>query len=124
MYNKSIAKLIIGKVETSIDFKVGIKQGYSMAPVLFLFLMMVFYETLEGEWTALGKSKAQFACKDKSPRSTGQLVIHRPGTFSSDMIFNLLCVPYIDNGTFFLNPGPTLKKGSPYFTITSLGLAS
>ena len=42
MYNKSIVKLIIGKVEASINFKVGVKQGYSMAPVLFLFLMTDF----------------------------------------------------------------------------------
>ena len=53
MYEKSIVKLIIGKLETSIDFKVGVKQGYSMAPVLFMFLMVAFAETLEDEWTAL-----------------------------------------------------------------------
>ena len=39
MYNKITVKIIIGKVEISIDFKVGFKQGYSMYPVLFLFLM-------------------------------------------------------------------------------------
>ena len=42
MYNKSIFKLIISNMETSIDFKVGVKQGDSMAPLLFLFLMMSF----------------------------------------------------------------------------------
>ena len=60
MYDKNIVKLIIGKVETSIDFKVGVKQGKNIAPVLFLFLMMAFSETLEDEWTAPGLSKAQF----------------------------------------------------------------
>ena len=47
MYNKSVVTLIIGKIETSIDFKVGVKQGDSMAPVLFLFQIMEFLETLE-----------------------------------------------------------------------------
>ena len=61
MYNKRIVKIIIGKVETSIDFKMGAKQGDSMAPVLFLFLMMAFAKKLEDEWTALGLSKAQFS---------------------------------------------------------------
>ena len=61
MYDKIIVKLVIGKVETSIDFKVGFKQGYIMAPVIFLFLIMSFVKTLEDNWMALGLSKAQFA---------------------------------------------------------------
>ena len=47
MYEKSIVKLIIGKVETSIEFKVGIKQGDSISSLQFMFLMMAFSETLE-----------------------------------------------------------------------------
>ena len=46
MYDKSVVNLIIDKIETSIDFKVGVKQGDSTALVLFLFLMMAFAETL------------------------------------------------------------------------------
>ena len=46
MYDKIIVKLIIVKVDTSIEFKVGVKKGYSMAPVLFMFLMMDFAKTL------------------------------------------------------------------------------
>ena len=57
MYNKSIVKLIIGKVDISIEFKVGVKQGDSMAPLLFMFSMMAFSETPEDEWTALGLRK-------------------------------------------------------------------
>ena len=87
MHNKIIFKIIIGKVETSIDFKVGVKKGDSMAPVLFLFLMMAFSETLEDEWTDLGLSKSQLACKYNSPRSTRKLVSHRPVTFLSGMLF-------------------------------------
>ena len=90
MYDKSIVKLIIRKVETSIEFKLGVKQGDSMSPVLFLFLMTAFAKTLEYEWTALGISKARFPRKDNSPRSTGQLVSQRPGTFSSGILFDLL----------------------------------
>ena len=47
MYNKRIVKIIIGKIETTIDFKLGVKQGDSMALVVFLFLMMYFNGTLE-----------------------------------------------------------------------------
>ena len=37
MYKDSVVKLVIGKFETKIDFKVGVKQGDSVAPVPFLF---------------------------------------------------------------------------------------
>ena len=53
MYDKIIVKLIISKVETSIDFKVVVKQGDRMAWVIFLFLMMAFAKTLEDDWTDL-----------------------------------------------------------------------
>ena len=46
LYYKSIVKLIIEKVETSLDFNVGFKQVDIMDPVIFLFLMMAFSETL------------------------------------------------------------------------------
>ena len=68
MNDKKIVKIIIGKIDASIDFKVGFIQGDSMSPVLFLLLMMAFYETLEDEWTALGLGKFQFAGKYNPPR--------------------------------------------------------
>ena len=110
MCNKIIAKLIIGNVETSIDFKVVVKQGDSMALVLFMLLMMAFDETLEDEWTALGLIKAQFPRKDNSPRSTGKLVIHQPGTFSSGMILDILCMLYVDDGSFVFEYRTDIKK--------------
>ena len=61
MYKKSVVKLIISNIEISIDFKVRVKQGDSMSPVILLFLMMDFYETLEEKWKALVPSKTQFA---------------------------------------------------------------
>ena len=110
MYNTSIVKLINGKVETSIDFKVVVKQGKIMAPVIFMFLMMAFAESLEDKWTALGISKAKYACKDNSPRSTGQLVIHRPVTFSYGMLFDLFCMLYVDDGAFVFEPRTDIEK--------------
>ena len=38
MYDKSVVKLIIGNIETSIDFKVGVNKGDIMDPLIFLFL--------------------------------------------------------------------------------------
>ena len=93
-----------------IDFKVGVKQGDSMSPVLFLFLMMDS-KILEDEWTVLGPSKAKFSCKDNSPISTGKLVSHQPGTFSFAMIFYLFCIIYVDNGTFVFESRTKIEKG-------------
>ena len=47
MYKNSVVRLIIGKIDTYIPFKVLVKQGDSMEPLLFLFLIIVFYERLE-----------------------------------------------------------------------------
>ena len=87
-----------------------------MAPVLFLFLIMDFAKRLEDEWTALGLSKAQFARMDNSPRLTGQLVSHRPGTFLSGMLFLLFCILYVDNGTFFFESRTDTEKGTTLLT--------
>ena len=100
MYNKSIFKLIIGNVETYIEFKVGVKQVDIMALVIFLLLFMAFAKTLEDEWMALRLSKAQFVRKDNSPRSTIQLVRHQTGTFLSGILFDLFCMLYVENGAF------------------------
>ena len=82
-----------------------------MVPVIFIFLMMVFAETQEDEWTTLGLSKAQFARKDNSSRSTGQLVSHRPGTFSSGILFDLFYMLYVDGGAFFFGSRTDIEKG-------------
>ena len=47
MYKDSVVKLVIGEFEMKIDFKVCVKQGDSVAPVLFLFIVMALAETLE-----------------------------------------------------------------------------
>ena len=89
MYDKMVVKLIIGNIETAIEFKLGVKYGNSMVPVLFMFLIIPFDKTLEERWTDLGLSKDQFSRKYNSPRSTGELVRHRPRTFTSDTLLDL-----------------------------------
>ena len=58
MYENSAVGLIIGKIDTSVPFKVGVNQGDIMAPVVFLFLVMAFSETLEKECTRNGLTKS------------------------------------------------------------------
>ena len=47
MYTDNNVRLIIGKIDIFIPFKVGVKQRDSVAPLLFLFIMMEFAETIE-----------------------------------------------------------------------------
>ena len=49
MYTDNKLRLILGNIDISIPFEVGVKQRYIVAPVLFLFIMMAFAETLEKE---------------------------------------------------------------------------
>ena len=92
-----------------------------MDAVLFLFLMMAFSETLEDEWTYLGLSKAQFARKENSPRSTIQLVSHQPGNFLSGMLFDLFYMLYVGDGAFVFESRTDVEKG---FTLLSDPLCS
>ena len=50
MYQDLKVVLKIGKIEEKMSQTVGVRQGECMAPVLFLFMVMAFAETLETEW--------------------------------------------------------------------------
>ena len=76
MYNDSVVKLVIGQFETTIEFKVGVKQGESVSPVQLLFIVMAFAETLEREWTHNGLTKAKISRNTNSLFSEGQLISH------------------------------------------------
>ena len=71
-----------------------------MAPVIFLFLIMVFSETLEKLWKSNGLKKSTFSRQSNSSLSTSQIVIHRPKSFNSGNIFEIICILYVDDGSF------------------------
>ena len=56
MYQKLKVVLNIGKTKETMSQNVGVRQGDCMAPVLFLFMVMAFAETLEKEWKKAGLS--------------------------------------------------------------------
>ena len=82
IYKDSCVRLIIGKSDTSIPFRVGVKQGDSMAPVIFLFIIMAFAETLEKEWTKNNLHQLQFRRHDNSPLSKGRVSNQPKHSFS------------------------------------------
>jgi len=112
IYTSSAVRLSIGKIDTTIHFEVGVKQGDSMAPVLFLFLIMGFTETLEKEWTKNGLHQLEFRSHDNSPRSTGCLTSHPKSSFFKGTLFHLLCMLYVDDGAFAFQSRAEIELGS------------
>ena len=76
MYSNNKVRLVIGKIDTSIPFEVGVKQVESVALVLFLFLMMAFAEVIEQEWDKHGIKKIEFKQHTNSPHSAGRVTSH------------------------------------------------
>ena len=111
IYDVSLVQLIIGKIYTAIDFKVGVKQVNGMEPVLFLLLFIEFSKTLEDEWNAPELIKAQFSCKENSPISTRQLVIHQPVTFTSGTLFDIFCMIYVEDSAFGFKCRNYIERG-------------
>ena len=79
---------------------VGVRQGDCMAPVLFLFMVMAFAETLEKDWTKSGLSMIKLQQRSHSPQDTGKLTRHKVKTFSQGNLLTLFCVVYVDDGAF------------------------
>ena len=73
----------IGKEKAKISQEVGGRQGDNLSPVIFLFIMVAFAETLEAEWSAAGIPKAEFR---RVPMGTteelakGQITGHKKAT--------------------------------------------
>ena len=82
IYTNNNLKLIIVKIDISIPSKVGVKQGDSVAPVLFLFVIMEFTETIEKEWVRnylkMIKFKQHSNSSQFSAESPANLQIHSP----------------------------------------------
>ena len=76
------------------------KQGDSVAPVLFLFLMMAFAETIETEWDRHGIQKLEYHIHDILPHSAGRLTSHPAETFSKGTLFDIFCTHYVNDGVF------------------------
>ncbi len=84
-----------------------------MAPVLFLFLMTAFAETLEIEWRRKSINVCTVMASNKDDINTCQLSSHTPKMFKSRLltaheIFQCL---YVDDGAFPFDSRESLKKG-------------
>ena len=83
-------RLILVIIDISIPFEVGVKQGDSVAPVLFIFVMMTFSETLEKEWVRNGLQMIKLKRQSNSPLSSGRITSHPAKIFSHGTLFKTI----------------------------------
>ena len=107
--------LKIKKEVVELTQMVGVRQGNNMAPVLFLFLMSVFAETLEAEWKQAGID----VCTVRSfvgPSLTsgkGKLRGHLPKEYLSNDLtaVKILQCLHVDDGAFIFKSQEDMKRG-------------
>ena len=100
MYTDNKVRLLLGDTDLSILFEVGVKQGDSVAPVLFLFIIIAFAETLEKEWVKHDLHMIQFKRRSNSHHSAGRITSHLAKTFSHGTFFEIFCMFYVNDGAF------------------------
>ena len=108
-----MAVLKIEKEVQEIPQEVGVRQGDNMAPVLFLFLMTAFAETLELEWKRekIEVVTAMIAADDDIGK--GQLCSHTPKMFRSKILraYEIFQCLYVDDGAFPFDTRESLSRG-------------
>ena len=115
MYTDLIVVLKIGKSVEEILQGVGVRQGDNMAPVLFLFLMNAFAESLEAIWESKGLEKVGVvhASDEDFENGIGNIRRHKKGQFQSSKLEELTvfqCL-YVDDGAFPFNSREQLALG-------------
>ena len=82
-----------------------------MAPILFLFMVMAFSETLEKEWIKADLNTINLRQHTHSPHDVGILTGKKKKRFEQGTLIALFCVLYLDNGTFTFEDRDQLTRG-------------
>ena len=104
MYTDLTVVLKIGKSVEEILQEVGVRQGDNMAPVLFLFLMNAFAESLETIWESKGLERVTVvrASDEDFENGIGSIRRHTKKQYQSPKLEKLTvfqCL-YVDDGAF------------------------
>ena len=95
-----------------------------MSPVLFLFLIMAFAETLEKEWIKVDLNMFNMRQHTHSPCDVGKITGHKKKSFDPGTLLALFCVIYVDNGMFTFEDCDQITQGLTliYHHFTRFGL--
>jgi hypothetical protein len=115
LYDGASVNLKVGEASPrSIPYTVGVKQGDAMAPVLFLFLMQAFAETLEDSWEEADIEVPTYNYHPNRERPIGRLVNQRTKSKGTLLLLNNLL--YVDDGAFiFTNKTDMIKAAEIIF---------
>ncbi len=113
MYTDNVVVLKIEKEIEEFTQGVGVCQGDNMAPILFLFLMTAFAETLEIKWQKQNIKVCTAMMSGDEHISRGQLSSHTPKMFSSKLLtaYKIFQCLYVDDGAFPFDSRKSLTKG-------------
>ena len=111
MYSDLKIVLKIRKAKAEMGKKVGVRQGDCMAPVLFLFMVVVFAETLAIFWRQMGFKMISFNTRTNSPFDRGSLTAQAPKTFQEGTLLELFSVLYVDDRAFPFEDREKLTEG-------------
>ena len=115
MYTDLVVILKIGKSIAEISQEIGVRQGDNMAPVLFLFLMSDFAESLDAIWEENGLEKDELKQPSKEDFENGKGIIksHKPSQYKSSKLKTtkvIQCI-YVDDGVFLFKTRQQLITG-------------
>jgi hypothetical protein len=127
MYTNLVVVLKIENKVEEILQEVGVRQGDNMAPVLFLFLMSAFSETLEIEWrnSGIGVATIHTISNEDLVAGKGQVRGHTPKQYFARALTIaeiLQCIHVNDSA--FLFPTQEWKRAWCSYITTSAALAS
>jgi hypothetical protein len=113
IYTDNVCVLKIEKETVEIPQTVGVRQGDNMAPVLFLFLMTAFAETLEIVWREQAIPILRVMTTSNDNMIKGKICSHTPTMFTSKTLtaYKILQCLYADDGAFPFGSREDLKLG-------------
>ncbi len=100
IYHNNTCVLKIKNEIMEISQSVGVRQGDNMVPILFLFLMTAFAETLKLVWKQLNIPILSVMMASYENPASEKICSHIPAIFKSKKLtaFKILQCLYVDNG--------------------------
>jgi hypothetical protein len=113
IYRNNTCVLKIENEFTEIPQTVGVRQGDNMAPVLFLFLVTAFAETLGIVWKDQGIPILSVMTAADEHLAEGKICSHTPAMFRSKKLarYEILQCLYVDDGAFPFGTREDLQRG-------------
>eukprot|EP00978_Attheya_sp_CCMP212_P004158 scaffold9027_cov61-Attheya_sp.AAC.6 len=109
MYTDAIVVFKTGTETREVPYKVGVKQGDNMAPVLFIYLMNAFAETLSEKWN-FNKLEYKWFPQSKNGNKRGRLTGQNPR--AEGKMFDLFYFLYVDDGAMLFDSRNDLIAGT------------